>query len=115
MSDAAIFMGWSRPAAGQVGKAFELDKMLNDACEKWKGAGTIASFTRVWMEPHGGDLNGMLLLTGEVAKLHALKQTDEWNELVARASLVLDGFGINNAVVNKGVDKEIARMRKIIG
>lgn len=114
MSDTAIFMGWSRPAAGQIGKAFELDKALNEHCEKWKAEGTISSFTRVWLEPHGGDLNGMLLLTGEVPKLQALKQTDEWNDLVARASLVLDGFGINHAVVNKGVDREIARVRKLL-
>lgn len=27
----------------------------------------------------------------------------------------LDGFGINNATVNKGVDREIARVRKVMG
>ncbi len=114
MSDAAIFMGWSRPNPGQEGQAFELDKTLNDYVEKLKGAGTIASYTRVWLEPHGGDLNGLLLLTGEISKLHALKQTEEWNDVVARCSLVLGGFGVNNAVVGKGVDREITRMKKMI-
>ncbi len=79
MATAVLFMGWDRPhnladmqgAYGwlmsegigflkkQEGKAFERMEMLG-------------------LTPHGGDMNGCIILFGERAKLDELRRTDEF-------------------------------------
>ena len=114
MSNAAIFLGWNRPFQGKEGVAMDLMGRLNKYLEKLKTSGEITGYTRVWLEPHGGDLNGFVLIEGEVAKLQALKQTEEWNDGVIRLGLAVDGVGINHAVVRGAVDHEEARVRKVL-
>jgi hypothetical protein len=114
MSNAAIFLGWNRPFHGKEGTAMDLMGRLNKYLEKLKNSGEITGYTRVWLEPHGGDLNGFVLIEGEVSKLQALKQTDEWNDGVIRLGLAVDGLGINHAVVRSAVDTEEARVRKVL-
>ena len=93
----------------------DLMKRFNKWLEKLKASGEITGFTRVWLEPHGGDLNGFVLIEGDVAKLQALKQTDEWNDGIIRLALALDGVGINHAVVRGDVDAEESRVLKVLG
>jgi len=114
MNNAAIFLGWNRPFQNRESHAMDLMARLNKYLEKLKNSGQITSYTRVWLEPHGGDLNGFVLIEGEVAKLQALKQTDEWNDGVIRLGLAFDGVGINHAIVRSAVDQEEARVLKVL-
>jgi hypothetical protein len=114
MSEAAIFLGWNRPSQGKDALAVELLGRLTRWLEKLKNAGEITGFTRVRLEPHGGDLNGFVLIEGEVPKLQALKQTDEWNEGIIRLALAFDSVGVNHALVGGGVEAEEARVLKVL-
>jgi hypothetical protein len=40
--------------------------------------GTIKSFDTVFLDPHGGDLNGFLLMRGEPSQLDGLMSSPEW-------------------------------------
>ena len=48
----------------------------------------------MFLDSHGGDLNGFFLIKGESAKLDALISTNEWVTHIARASLHLNGSGV---------------------
>jgi hypothetical protein len=113
MSDAAIFLGWNRPFQNREIDALELLDRLNKWLEGLKGSGQIASYTRVWLEPHGGGLAGFVLIEGDVPQLHALKQTDAWNDGVARLTLALEGVMVNHAYVGTGVEREDARIKRL--
>ena len=56
--------------------------------------GTIQSFDAVFLDPHGGDLNGFFLIKGDSAKLDELLSTAEWVTHITRAILHLDGSGV---------------------
>ena len=94
--------------------AVELMGRLTKWLETLKKSGEITGYTRVWMEPHGGDLNGFLLIEGEVPKLQALKQNDEWNDGIIRLALAFDGLGVNHALVGGGAGAEEARVLKVL-
>jgi hypothetical protein len=60
--------------------------------------GTIKSFDTVFLDPHGGDLNGFFLMRGEPSQLDALMSSPEWISHVTRASIHLEGSGMMRGV-----------------
>jgi hypothetical protein len=74
---------------------------------KLQTRGDIASFDAVFLDAHGGDLNGFFLLKGESAKLDAVIASTEWLTHITRAALHLDGAGVVRGVHG---DNLMARM-----
>jgi len=62
----------------------------------------------VFLEPHGGDLNGFFLLRGHRDKLAQLRWSDEFTRLNTRAALVVDGFGVVAAALGGRIPEEMA-------
>jgi hypothetical protein len=114
MSDAAIFLGWNRPFQGRESDALVLLERLDSWLGGLKTSAQIGSYTRVMLEPHGGGLAGFVLIEGEVPKLHAIKQTDAWNDGVSRLALVFDGVMVNHALVGAAVERESARTTRLL-
>lgn len=77
-------------------------------------AGTIQSFEPVFLSPHGGDLNGFILIRGESAKLDALQSNVDWRTYVTRAGLVLEGQGVVRGVTGELVMEWMALFQKAI-
>ncbi|SCB50622.1 hypothetical protein GA0061098_1014191 [Bradyrhizobium shewense] len=113
MSDAAIFLGWSRPIQNRETDALELLERLAIWLKELRTSGQITSYVRTLLEPHGGGLAGFVLIEGDVPKLQALKQTEAWNDGVSRLSLVLEGVMVNHAIVGAGVEREDARLKRL--
>ncbi len=63
--------------------------------------GTIQSFDTVFLDPHGGDLNGFFLIRGEPTKLDALVASPEWVTHMTRALLHLEGSGVVRGVTGE--------------
>jgi hypothetical protein len=55
--------------------------------------GSIKSFDAVFLNPHGGDLNGFVLIRAESAQLDALMSSADWVRHMTRAALHLDRSG----------------------
>ena len=102
-----MLFGWNRSIAGRE----KLSAQHFDEFTKYLGGlqqkGTIQSFDVVFLDPHGGDLNGFFLLKGDPAKLDALVATTEWITHITRASLHLEGSG---AIRGASGDEIPARM-----
>jgi len=57
----------------------------------------------VFLDMHGGNLNGFFLLKGDTAKLDALVASTEWVTHMTRASLHLEGAGAVRGVTGAAV------------
>ena len=79
MSSNVIFFAWDRPIPGreQISAAHfqEFIQYLGGLQQ----AGTVESFEAIFLNPHGGDLNGLILVRGEPSNLAGLIMTEEYN------------------------------------
>ncbi len=115
MADAGIFIGWSEVVRGRETQAVE---SFNEAIQFFADRvadGTIESFEPVFLEPHGGDLGGFILLRGDVAKLAALRTDEDFTRLILRATLFVDGMGIVGADLAERLERQMAYYTEQIG
>ncbi|HJS49575.1 MAG TPA: hypothetical protein VJ745_04570 [Gaiellaceae bacterium] len=97
MADAGLFIGWGEVVRGRESEAIELFNETLGYYGRLQEEGTIESFEPVFLEPHGGDLNGFILIQGDAEKLAALRVSDEFTQFSLRATLVVNGFGVVGA------------------
>ena len=108
MNTSVILFGWNRSIAGRekVSAAHfdEFVKYLGGLQQK----GLIQSFDVVFLDAHGGDLNGFFLIKGDTAKLDALVSTRDWITHITRATLHLDGSGAIRGVTGDEIMNRMA-------
>ena len=104
-----LFCGWTQPARGREQQAVrvfgEWVEMLGGA--KTKGA--IKDFTPVFLNPHGGDLGGFFLITGEPTKLDAFTTSEDFQKAMTRAQIAVDGMGLVRGLTGEEIAKQMAR------
>jgi len=69
----------------------------------------------VLLYPHGGDLYGFSLLRGSGESIDRIRASDEFNRLVARAGLIVEGLGIVSAALGDSLGPQIERYREALG
>jgi hypothetical protein len=107
MANAGLFVGWGAPVRGREAKGLEV---FNEALQYYgrlQQEGTIESFDTVLLEPHGGDLQGFILLRGDEDKLAHLRVDEEFVRLSTRASLIVEGVGVVGASLGDGLQDAI--------
>jgi len=109
----AIFFGWNRSIPGR-------EKLSGQHFEEFVGyltglqqGGTISSFDAVFLDPHGGDLNGFFLIRGEPARLETMMATPEWTTHMTRAALHLQNAGAIRSVTGAAVAERMALWNKL--
>ncbi|SMF24710.1 hypothetical protein [Pseudogulbenkiania subflava] len=108
MSSNAIFFGWNRSLPGRERLSAEHFQEFVQYLAALQLRGSIDGFEPVFLEPHGGDLNGFILIRGEQAKLDALQASDDWVTHMTRAMLHLDGSGVARALTGDLVHGRMA-------
>ncbi len=103
MADAALFIGWGPVVRGREQQALEAFKESMEYNAGLQAKREIESFESVVLEPHGGDLDGFVLIRGDAEKLARLRQDPEFQRHIARAQLLLDGVGVVNATIGGGL------------
>ena len=110
----AIFFAWNRsiPGREQISGAH-----FNDFVEYLGGqaqAGKIQDFDVVFLDIHGGDMNGFFLIRGDSGQLDALTSTQDWLEHMTRAALHLQGSGAVRGVTGDAVAERMELWTKHI-
>jgi hypothetical protein len=108
MATGALFIGWGSVVRGREQKALQV---FNEAIEYYtrlQQQGMIESFEPVSLEPHGGDLDGFLLVRGDREKLNALRSSEEFLRLNNRAAQVVDSLGIVTAFIGEELQRLFA-------
>lgn len=108
MADAGLFIGWGRPVRGREGPALEDFNEAIAYFARLQEEGEIESFEPVLLEPHGGDLGGFVLLKGDAEKLAAIRVSEEFTQMMIRASLLVDGMGVVGADLGERLQRQMA-------
>lgn len=108
MANAALFVGFGQPARARERQALALLNRALALYASLQQRGEIESFEHVLLDPHGGDLSGFILIRGEREQLQRLREHDEFRATNARATLVVEGFGVVDAYVGESFDAQLA-------
>ena len=78
-------------------------------------SGEIESFEPVFLEPHGGDLAGFVLIRGDADRLHSVRMSDEWMKHATRGGLMTENFGVVSASIGERIERQMAVYMEQIG
>jgi hypothetical protein len=115
MADAGLFVGWGAVARGREKEAVDLFNEILVYYGRLQDEGDIQSFEPVFLEPHGGDLAGFVLIRGDAEKLAAIRVSEEFTQYSIRAALFVDGFGVVGADLEGRLQQQMAFYTEQIG
>ena len=105
MADSGLFIGWGEVVRGRESEAVEV---FNETMAYWsrlEDEGVIESAEPVFLEPHGGELQGFFFLRGDAERLSALRVDDEFQKILIRADLVIDNLGVVGASMGPRLER----------
>jgi hypothetical protein len=114
MADAGLFIGWGAPVRGREAKGLEVFNEALAYYGRLQQDGVIEGFETVLLEPHGGDLQGFILVRGSEDRLAQLRVDDEFVRLSNRASLIIEGLGVVGAALGDGLQQAISTYQEAI-
>lgn len=114
MSSNVVFFAWNRSIPGRERLSVEHFSSFVQYLMGQQQQGSIQSFDTVFLNPHGGDMNGFFLIRGEPAKLDALVSSPEWVTHMTRATLHLEGSGAVRGLTGELVTARMELWSKII-
>jgi hypothetical protein len=97
MADAGLFIGWGEVVRGRETEAVETFNTTMAYWGRLADEGVIEGVEPVFLEPHGGELQGFFFVRGEAEKLAALRVDQEFQEVIMRAGLIVDNIGVVGA------------------
>jgi len=103
----ALFIGWGTPVRGRETNGAKVFGEWVELLGNHQNKGTIKSFTPVFLQQRGSDLQGFFLVTGDVNKLHDFATSEEVRRATTRASLIVDNFGVVYAVTGDEIGKQM--------
>jgi len=115
MADAGLFIGWGEVVRGRESEATELLAETLGYYARLQEEGVIESFEPVFLEPHGGDLFGFILIRGDAEKLAALRVSEEFTRLSLRVGLIVDKFGVVGADMGERLQRQVEYFTEQIG
>lgn len=98
MSSNVILFGWNRSIPGREELSGEHFSEFVQYLSELQQAGAIQSFDVVFLDVHGGDLNGFFLIRGANAQLNDLVGSEAWVVHMMRAGMHMDGAGVVRGV-----------------
>jgi hypothetical protein len=101
MADYGVFIGFGFPARGREEGAVKVFQETLEFLGSQAQQGNVESFEPVFLQPHGGDLGGFVLVKGEREKLDAIVASEEFNRIMTRAQVVVDHVGVVNALLGE--------------
>ena len=115
MADAGLFIGWGEVVRGRESEALELFNETLEYYGRLQEEGTIENFEPVFLEPHGGDLAGFILIRGDAEKLASLRVSEEFTQLSIRVGLIVENFGIVGADLAGRLQRQMEYYTEQIG
>jgi hypothetical protein len=108
MADAGLFIGWGEVVRGRETQAIDVFNTTMEYFSGLQADGSIDSVDPVFLEPHGGDLQGFFLIRGEAEKLSELRVDPDFENVILRAGLYVDNIGVVGASTG-------ARLERLMG
>ena len=114
MADAGLFIGWGAPVRGRAAKGLGVFSEALAYYGRLQQEGVIEGFETAILEPHGGDLQGFVLVRGSEERLAQLRVDEEFVRLSTRAGLIVEGLGVIGAALGDGLEEAIGTYQQAI-
>jgi hypothetical protein len=108
MKEAGVFIGWGPSLPGRERKSVELFLETMRYFMGLVAGGRLISVEPVFLEPHGGDLEGFIFIRGEQEELIRLRSEDEVRRLMVKAGLILQNLRVVGAITGSGLNQHLA-------
>ena len=115
MADTGLFIGWGKVARGREGPAVDSFNETVGYLGRLQGDGRIEGFELCFLDPHGGDLDGFMLLRGSAEQIDAVRRDDEFQQHMLRADLFVDNLGVIGASLGERIAQQMALYQEEIG
>ena len=108
MADAGLFIGWGEVVRGREDRALDIFNETLELYGQLQSDGRIESFDVALLNPHGGELQGFVMLRGSEAQIDAVGRDDDFLHVMTKASLIVENLGIIPAAINEGLARAMA-------
>jgi hypothetical protein len=114
MADAGLMLGWHRPTRGREKAALEVFNNSVAYYGRLQSEGRIESFEIVFLRPHGGDLDGFMLMRGSADQMAAVTTDEEFERIVQAADLTVDGIGVIDCLLGDGIARALGQYIEVL-
>jgi hypothetical protein len=111
MAGDELFIGWGPVVRGREQTALKVFQETIEFHGALQQDGKIDGFDAHLIAPHGGDLAGFIMLQGERSKLDDVRNSEDFERLIARAGTVVDQVGVLNAYSGEALGQAMARFQ----
>jgi hypothetical protein len=94
MAQGTLFVGWGAIIPGREKTASKVLGQAMGYLQGLKAEGTVDSVDVVLLEPHGGELEGFVLVRGEKSKLAELRVDERFVKVIVGVQLVHTKVGV---------------------
>ncbi len=115
MAEAGLYLGWGTVTRGREKAATDLFNESMQYYGRLQQEGKIESFDVAILNPTGGDVGGFILLRGTAQQIDSLRRDDEYQDLLNRVQLIVDGLRLTDAIVDEALAPQVARFEKAVG
>ena len=103
----ALFIGWGTPVRGREAQGAKVFGEWVELLGTYQTKGNIKSYTPVFLQPRGGDLQGFFFVTGDTAKLNDFINDETVRRATTRAQLIVQNFGVIHAITGDEIGKQM--------
>ena len=107
----AMFIGWGAVVRGREKQALQVFQESIEYYGRLQQEGRIERFDVMLLGPHGGDLNGFVVLHGDRQALNEIRSSDDFERLVVRAASIIDQLGVVPAYAGEALVPQIERFQ----
>jgi hypothetical protein len=107
MADRVLFVGWGVTVRGREERALEVFNESVGLYGRMQQDGRIESFD-VTLLGASSVLNGFMALKGDAAQIQALQEDEEFQRVIADASLIVDDLNVIPGYTNSGIAPQMA-------
>jgi len=108
MADAGLFIGWGQVVRGREDRALDVFNETLEFYGQLQSDGRIEDFEVALLDPHGGELQGYVMLRGSEDQIDAVHRDEDFERLMTKASLVVDDLGLIRASIGEGLARAMA-------
>jgi hypothetical protein len=108
MADAGLFIGWGEVVRGREDRALDVFNETLELYGHMQSDGRIEDFEVALLEPHGGELQGYVMLRGSEEQIDAVRRSEDFQRAMIKGSLIVDDLGAVNAMIGEGLARGMA-------
>jgi hypothetical protein len=108
MAGDALFIGWGAVVRGREKQALQVFQESMEYYGLLQQEGKIEGFDVYLLAPHGGDLDGFVILRGDRQQLAQIRFSDEFERLTVRAGSIIDSLGVMPAYGGDALAQQMA-------